>query len=143
MFWTCQITFPLAILAIFIQMSFVWIWPLLHWHPPLHLHHFEEFILIIFDITLCFSQPNKDKERIMRPYENKIFIVEIFKWGVCESRLQVLGRIIRMNDQTFWINNWHCERQLNFCISQLLIVGRPKALQKSAPLSRQRFWQMH
>ncbi len=80
LFWICQITFPLALPTIFIQMSFIWIWLFLHWHPPLHLHHFEEFILIILDnITMCSSQPNKDKKRIMKPHENKISIIEISK----------------------------------------------------------------
>jgi hypothetical protein len=43
-------------------------------------HHWTFTILIILDnITLCSSQPNRDKERITRPHENKISIVEISK----------------------------------------------------------------
>jgi hypothetical protein len=62
------------------------------WHPPLHPHYFDKFILIIFDnITLCSSQPNRDKEKVMKPHENKISIVEISKWGVCGTPLQVLA----------------------------------------------------
>ncbi len=97
------------------------------WHPPLHPHHFEEFILIILDnITMCFSQPNKDKERIMKPHENKISIVDISKRGVCGSQLQVLGPIIRTNDQIFQINNRCCGQQLRSCTIQLPIARRPK-----------------
>jgi hypothetical protein len=77
--------------------------------PPLHSHHFEEFILIILDnITLCSSQPNKDKERTMKPHDNKISIVEISKQGICGNRLQILGPTIRVNDRIFQIDNQRC-----------------------------------
>jgi len=59
----------------------------------------------------------------------------------CKNRLQVLGPTIRMNDHIFWYNQC-CGWQLNFCIIQLPIARRPKVFLKSAPLSKQRFWQM-
>ncbi len=97
-----------------------------HWDPPLHLQHFEEFIWIILNnIIMCFSQPNKDKEKIMRPHKKKISVVDISKQGACKIWLQVLGPTIRTNDRIFWINNQHCGRQPNFCIIQLLIARRP------------------
>ncbi len=86
LFWICQIIFPIVVSTIFVQMSFIQIWPFIYWYPPLHLHHIEEFILIILDnITLCSSQPNKDKEGIIRLHKNKISIVKIFKQGVVHA----------------------------------------------------------
>ncbi len=57
LFWICQITFPFTILTVFVQTSFIRIWPFFHKHPPLHPHHFEEFILIILD-NIILSQPH-------------------------------------------------------------------------------------
>ncbi len=37
----------------------------------------------------------------MRPHENKISIIEIFKQGVCGSQLQVLRPTIRTNGPIF------------------------------------------
>jgi hypothetical protein len=42
-----------------------------------------------------------DKEKIVRLHKNKIFIVEISKWGLCKNWFQVLGPTIKMNDQVF------------------------------------------
>ncbi len=66
--------------------------------------------------------------------------VEISKWGICESWLQVFGPIIRTHDQVFWINNLICGQQFNPCIIKLPIIGRPKTLQNNGPLSKQGFW---
>jgi len=104
--------------------------------PTFHPHHYEKFIWIVLEnITLC-SQPNKDKERIMKLHKNKISIVENSKWGVCGNQLQVLGPTIRTNDQIFRITNRHYGWQLCFHIIQLPITKRPKVLQKNAPLTK-------
>jgi len=68
-FWIYKITFPLTILAIFIQMSFIQICTLFHMNP----YHFEKCILLMFhNITLCSSHPNMNKAKIMWLDENKI-----------------------------------------------------------------------
>ncbi len=52
--------------------------------PTKNHHHFEIFILVILDnITLCSAHPHRNKDEIMRPHNNKISIVKIFKWGIC------------------------------------------------------------
>jgi len=109
-------------------MSFIQIFVLLHRNPPLNPHHFEKCTLLI---TLCNSNPNRKKARIMQPNENKIPIIKISKQGVHNWRPHILWPTIKAFNWVFYINTNNSGCQWSPKIVGSPIAWQPKPLQKN------------